>query len=110
MFEGSLTTLEGAAIMNNTFCLAIFLALVYFRGLEWSFSAETISIIFVEVLVIGFAYQRIQVSNTSQCPHLQQFLMNILYQTMVHAFLIGSLFPISILLVVFLKSSWVGLD
>lgn len=41
--------------MNNTFCLAIFLALIFFRPqLVWSFSAETISIIFVQVVILMF--------------------------------------------------------
>lgn len=31
----ALTSLEGAACMNNTFCLAIFMALIAFRGLAW---------------------------------------------------------------------------
>jgi len=44
----SLTALEGAACMNNTFCLSIFMALIYFRGLAWQYSAETVSIILVE--------------------------------------------------------------
>merc|ERR1712066_936138 len=48
----SLSSLLGAGVMNNTFCLGIFLALVYLKGLAWEFSAETISIITVE-LVIG---------------------------------------------------------
>jgi hypothetical protein len=61
-FVYSLSTLEGAAIMNNTFCLGIFLALVYFRGLRWSFSAETISIIFVQACMGFLAMRRIQVS------------------------------------------------
>ena len=39
----------GAACMNNTFCLGIFLALIYVKGLEWEFSAETISIFAVQV-------------------------------------------------------------
>ena len=41
----SLAALEGAACMNNTFCLAIFMALVYFKGLAWKFSAETLTIL-----------------------------------------------------------------
>jgi len=45
----SLSTLEGAAIMNNTFCLSIFLMLVYFKKLAWQFSAETISILLIQV-------------------------------------------------------------
>jgi Ca2+/Na+ antiporter len=44
----ALTALEGAASMNNTFCLSIFMALIFFRGLAWHYSAETISIILVQ--------------------------------------------------------------
>lgn len=47
----SLSTLTGAAIMNNTFCLGIFLGLVYFKRLAWDFSAETIAIVVVQILV-----------------------------------------------------------
>jgi len=49
----SFTALTGAACMNNTFCLAIFLVLIYARKLVWEFSAETISILVVE-LIMGF--------------------------------------------------------
>jgi Ca2+/Na+ antiporter len=41
----SMTTLEGAASMNNTFCLSILLGLIYFRGLVWAYTAETIAIV-----------------------------------------------------------------
>jgi Ca2+/Na+ antiporter len=44
----SLSTLEGAASMNNTFCLSIFMGLIYFRGLAWQYTAETIAIVVVE--------------------------------------------------------------
>jgi Ca2+/Na+ antiporter len=47
----SLTALEGAANMNNTFCLSIFMGLVYFRGLAWHYTAETLAILLVEVIV-----------------------------------------------------------
>lgn len=47
----SLSTLEGAAIMNNTFCLGIFLVLIVWKGLAWQFSAETISIIAIQVVI-----------------------------------------------------------
>jgi len=47
----ALTALEGAASMNNTFCLSIFMALIYFRGLAWQYSAETISIILVQFVI-----------------------------------------------------------
>jgi len=51
----SLSALEGAACMNNTFCLGIFLALIFFKEIAWKFSAETIAIIFVEVALFAFA-------------------------------------------------------
>merc|ERR1719199_796484 len=44
----SLSTLIGAACMNNTFCLAIFYALIYCRGLAWHFTAETIAIMLIQ--------------------------------------------------------------
>merc|ERR1719321_1011230 len=47
----SLSTLEGAACMNNTFCLGVFLALVYWKDLAWQFTSETLAIILVEVLI-----------------------------------------------------------
>jgi len=47
----SLTALEGAASMNNTFCLPILMGLLYFRGLEWSYTAETITIVVVQFVV-----------------------------------------------------------
>jgi Ca2+/Na+ antiporter len=49
----SLTALEGAASMNNTFCLSIFMGLIFFRGLAWQYTAETIAIVTVE-FIIGF--------------------------------------------------------
>ncbi len=45
----SLATLEGAACMNNTFGLGIFMALIYFQGLAWEYLAETLSILIVQV-------------------------------------------------------------
>jgi len=44
----------GAASMNNTLGLGIFYALISFRGLAWTFSSETLAIIFV-TLSVGFA-------------------------------------------------------
>merc|ERR1719235_627777 len=49
----SLSTLVGAACMNNTFCLGVMYALIYFKGLAWQFKAETFSIMLVQ-WVIGF--------------------------------------------------------
>lgn len=47
----SMVQLEGAAIMNNTFCLLIFYVLVYAKGLAWEFTAETIVIVGVQLFV-----------------------------------------------------------
>jgi Ca2+/Na+ antiporter len=47
----SLSTLEGAACMNNTFCLCIFFVLVYWRGLAWQFTAETICIVVIQLIM-----------------------------------------------------------
>ncbi|XP_065187295.1 uncharacterized protein LOC135817919 isoform X2 [Sycon ciliatum] len=48
--------LYGAATMNNTLCLAVFMALVYTRELQWVYSAEVFVIILVQIVVgmIGF--------------------------------------------------------
>jgi len=48
----SLSTLLGAACMNNTFCLAIFFFLIYAQGIAWQFTAETIAIV-VSQWIIG---------------------------------------------------------
>merc|ERR1711924_387418 len=50
----SFSQLLGAANMNNTFCLGIFLALICFRPLVWEFTAETISILLIELIMFGF--------------------------------------------------------
>jgi len=47
----ALSTLVGAACMNNTFCLAIFLALVTWKKLAWQFTAETISIVVIQWVI-----------------------------------------------------------
>lgn len=41
--------LQGAACMNNTFCLGVFMFLIYFKSLAWEYNAETVSILAVEV-------------------------------------------------------------
>jgi Ca2+/Na+ antiporter len=82
----SLSTLLGAANMNNTFCLSIFYALMVFRPtLQWTFSAETIAILTVEVVMFFFAIQT-----------------NMKLWT---AFVVLSFFPLSIVLVVVLEGA-----
>jgi len=85
----SLGALEGAACMNNTYCLAVFMGIVFFRGVTWTFTAETLSIVFVEIGVAFMAFKRIQ--------------------TLLDGFMILSLYPLSLLLVYFLENV-VGLD
>lgn len=86
----SFSSLEGAACMNNTFCLGIFMALVYFKGLAWQFTAETISIVFVQLAmaVIVFIKQT---------------------QTLMDAILILGLYPVS-MAVVWVLENKLGLD
>ncbi|CAK9867709.1 unnamed protein product [Sphagnum jensenii] len=48
----------GAVTMNNTLCLGIFLAIVYFRGLVWDFSAEITVILFSTLVMGGLAAVR----------------------------------------------------
>lgn len=90
MMTISLSTLLGAGCMNNTFCLAIFFAIVYAKNLAWTFSAETISIIVTEVWVGLIAIS----SNV---------------QTMKKAMLVLIAYPASLLLVYVLEKV-VGLD
>lgn len=42
----------GGVTMNNTLCLAVFLALVYLRGLTWDFSSEVL-VIFLVCIIMG---------------------------------------------------------
>jgi Ca2+/Na+ antiporter len=83
----AISALEGAAALNNTFCLGIFLALVYARGLVWEYSAETASILLVELAMFVIAVRKSQ-SLASACVAL-------------------SLFPLSIVVVIVLeKAGW----
>jgi len=47
----TLATLHGAATMNNTLALAIFMCIIYFRGLRWDYTAEVAAVLIVVVLV-----------------------------------------------------------
>jgi Ca2+/Na+ antiporter len=47
----ALSTLEGAAIMNNSFVLSIFLILCVWKGLAWEFTAETVSILLIQIII-----------------------------------------------------------
>ena len=80
----TLSMLEGAACMNNTFCLAIFMCLVYFKNLAWKFSAETLAILLVELLVGMVAMQKVMTTSK--------------------AYMVLALFPLSIVFIATLKS------
>lgn len=84
----ALTALEGAASMNNTFCLSIFMGLIYFRGLAWQFSAETLAIVLVQLVMCVFAH-RSKMSTTT-------------------GLIVFSFFPLSVMLVATLE--YFGLD
>merc|ERR1711967_156327 len=54
----SLSTLVGAACMNNTFCLGIFFALIYVKKLAWQFTAETTAIMLIQWIIGLLAMSR----------------------------------------------------
>ncbi|CAE7511157.1 NCL2 [Symbiodinium microadriaticum] len=83
----SLATLEGAACMNNTFGLGIFMALIYSQSLAWEYLAETLAILFVQICVGVMTMKKTH--------------------TMLDGLLILSLYPISLLMVNILeKMGW----
>jgi len=49
----SLSTLEGAGVMNNTFTFAMLLVIMCMKGVYWDFNAEIIVVVLVECLT-GF--------------------------------------------------------
>ena len=71
--------LLGAAIMNNTFVLGIFMLLIFYKGLTWTYFAETLSIFFV-IFTVGLM-------------SLKSF------HTVLDGFFILSLYPLSLVLV-----------
>ena len=65
--------------MNNTFCLSIFMGLIYFRGLAWQYTAETIAIVLVEFFMAWIVQRE--------------------YLTSMQGVLIFLVFPLSLVLV-----------
>lgn len=70
--------------MNNTFCLGIFLVIIYIQRLAWEFSAETLSILLIEVVMAAIAHKTTH--------------------RLLDAFLVLSLFPASLLFVWLLEN------
>ena len=60
--SASFNTLLGAACMNNTFCLGIFMAIIAFspssKQIYWEYAGETVVIIFAELILFYFALSR----------------------------------------------------
>jgi Ca2+/Na+ antiporter len=54
----SISALQGAAVMNNTFVLGVFLLLIFSQGLYWEFFAETTTILVIEVIIALFSYKK----------------------------------------------------
>jgi len=48
----TVATMHGAATMNNTLALCIFMAIIYMRGLAWEYTAEVI-VVLVVVTAVG---------------------------------------------------------
>lgn len=76
--------LYGAATMNCTFCLCIFLGLVYFRELSWDYTAEVAAVL-MTIWVVGI----LGLKDTF---------------TMVDAVIIAALFPISVVMIWFMEN------
>jgi len=73
----SLSTLEGAAVMNNTFTTGVFFALIYLRGIAWEFQAETIVLVLIQVVIAVM-------------------MLNTKHQLLYHACLVFSFYPLAL--------------
>jgi Ca2+/Na+ antiporter len=54
----AMSTLQGAAVMNNSFVLGIFMFLVYSQHLAWEFFAETLAVLLVQVAIYFFTMKK----------------------------------------------------
>uniref|UniRef100_A0A7S0ZIS2 EF-hand domain-containing protein n=1 Tax=Timspurckia oligopyrenoides TaxID=708627 RepID=A0A7S0ZIS2_9RHOD len=85
----SFSALFGAACMNNSLGLMIFMIIIFAKGLAWKFSAETLSILLVESVMFFVSRRRVH--------------------TVAFGGLVLMLFPLSLLTVAFLENV-IGLD
>lgn len=87
--------LYGAATMNNTLCLGIFVALVYIKNLPWNYSAEVLSIFVVNVIVglIGLK------QTLPTCMSKLFFLLHVGI-----GFVVLALYPFALGLVIFMEN------
>lgn len=93
--------------MNNTFCLGIFLILVFARELSWTFSAETISIFTIQVTAPPCFAQESACSQHSQVLIL--FMSFKKTHTMLNGIVILLFYPAALALVALLENV-AGLD
>jgi uncharacterized integral membrane protein len=84
MLPRSYAQLYGAATLNNTLCLGVFALLIYLKQLQWTFTAEVIVIILVEVVVGIVAFKTTY--------------------KVVYGVVIGSLYILSIVLIVIMDN------
>ena len=69
----SFAQLQGAACMNNTFCLGIFLVLIFLKEeLTWEYSAETLGILITEIIMVVISLKKTQ-------PLLTSFIVFLLF-------------------------------
>jgi len=81
----ALSTLVGAACMNNTFCLSIFMGLIYFRGLAWQYTAETASVVLVE-FIIAFMVQKEAMTTKMALGVLSLFPLSLFFVAVLEFF------------------------
>lgn len=71
----ALSTLEGAAVMNNTFVLGVFYALIFARGLAWEFTAETLSTVLIQVAIGAMVLTRKAMTLLDACIILSLYIV-----------------------------------
>lgn len=54
----SISALQGACVLNNTFVLGVFLLLIFSQGLYWEYFAETLTILTVQVIVALYSFKK----------------------------------------------------
>lgn len=81
----SVSTLIGAACMNNTFTLGITFGLMYFQNLAWKFTAETVSMVLIQWMIGALAIAKS-------------------VNTLANAYMIMACYPLCLLLVVALEN------
>ncbi len=81
----SFAQLQGAACMNNTFCLGIFLILIFTNDdLTWEYSAETLGILLTELFMIFVSLRKTQ--------------------TLLMTFIVFLIFPLSICVILLFEN------